>query len=144
MGKSKANAKRAVSSTTLFGELRNASEELGQPFTYKAVNAFGTALSKQISSLKVIGYSRAHNESGTTYTFNPSDPEMLHCQVLYKDMAATQKARPTKWDYLVPSPPTAKTPASQPSDEEIFAMDDAWRAEAKRLGVANDDTNTIS
>jgi hypothetical protein len=142
LGKSKANANRAVSSTTLFGELRNVSEELGQPFTYKAVSAFGTALSKQISSLKVIGYSREHDRTGTTYKFAPSDTEMIDCQALYREMAATQKARPIKWDHLVPSsePAAKRTP---PSDEEVFA-DPMWEAEAKRLGITNDDTERLN
>jgi hypothetical protein len=121
LGKSHTNANRAVSATTLFGELRNVSEELGKPLTYKAVSAFGMALSKQIASLKRIGYSRDHGRTGTTYKFSPSDTEMLGCQTLYKEMLATQRPRPTKWDYLVPSPPAAKTRTTQSSDEQIFA-----------------------
>ena len=132
LGKSPDNAGREVSSATLFAECRNIHEELGQPFVYKAPNAFGSAVVKQASNLGVLGFVRQRSNSAMMYTFKPSRQELQVSRDVYVDLAKGQASRPSKWDmWSVGSPSTASKTTPHFTDEEmdatLAALDDDFR-----------------
>jgi hypothetical protein len=117
------NAGREMSPTGLFAEMRNVHEEVGQKFLYTAPNAFGMALQKQASSLKILGYTSHRTATSRIYKFTPDPAELERCRVQYKELLTAQVQRAASFfgtDYR-------HSPRSKPpTDHELDELDRNW------------------
>ena len=68
----KGNAGRQISPSALFAELQTGYRETYQQFSYKSPSQIGTQVSKNLPSLRAIGFDTVPTRNNQDYIFRPS------------------------------------------------------------------------
>jgi hypothetical protein len=82
------NLKRAVSPSTLWGELKGLFCEL-RTFKYDTPISLGKGVTKNLPSLRTLGFDYDRTRGGRDYIFDPNPAALETCQQMYQDFKAT-------------------------------------------------------